>query len=131
MRRYASETMAFMPESPRSMVVEFHRHVGAKIADRPQLGDSADLVRCDFIEEEARELREAVTPRATWSMWRMLWLTWHTSFTALQCTFGIDIDAAIVEVHRSNMTKSPAGSGKAVKGSSYSPPNLNGIVRLV
>lgn len=119
-----------MPESPHSMVTEFHRHVGATIADVPQLGESTDLDRCEFIAEEARELREAVTSGDLVGVADALAdLAYVVYGAALH--FGIDLDAAIAEVHRSNMTKSPAGDGKAVKGPSYSPPELVGIVRPV
>lgn len=40
-------------------------------------------------------------------------------------TFGIDLDRAYAEVHRSNMTKTPASDGgKATKGPGYSPANI-------
>lgn len=42
--------------------------------------------------------------------------------------FGIDLDAVVAEIHRSNMTKTPAGNGKAVKGPEYRAPDLRKIV---
>ncbi|WP_446665622.1 hypothetical protein [Flexivirga sp. B27] len=116
-----------MPESPSKMVAEFHHHVGAAIAASPRLGKSTDLDRCEFIEEEARELREAVNSRDLVGVADALADRAYTVYGAA-LHFGIDLDAAIAEVHRSNMTKSPAGDGKAVKGSSYSPPELASIV---
>lgn len=116
-----------MPESPHTMVDEFHRHVGAQIAQAPHLGAATDLDRCEFIEEEARELREAVTAGDLVGVTDALAdLAYVVYGAALH--FGVDLDAAIAEVHRSNMTKTPAGEGKAIKGSSYSPPDLAGIV---
>lgn len=110
------------------MVVEFHRHVGAAIATLPQLGKSTDLDRCEFIEEEARELREAVISGDLVGVADALADLAYTVYGAA-LHFGIDLDAAVAEVHRSNMTKSPAGDGKAVKGPRYSPPELGDIVR--
>ena len=42
--------------------------------------------------------------------------------------FGIDLDAVVAEVHRSNMTKTAAGNGKAVKGPGYRAPDLREIL---
>lgn len=122
--------MSHMPESPHSMVVEFHQHVGAKVSQTPRLGEPTDLDRCEFVEEEARELREAVTSGDLVGVVDALADLAYVVYGAA-VHFGIDLDGAIAEVHRSNMTKSPAGDGKAVKGPSYSPPNLVGLVRSV
>lgn len=50
-------------------------------------------------------------------------------------SLGIDLDAALAEVHRANMSKlGPDGKpilrsdGKALKGPNYSPPNLTDAV---
>ncbi len=41
---------------------------------------------------------------------------------------GIDLDTLLAEVHRSNMTKTPAGDGKAIKGPNYEPPALSWLL---
>jgi predicted HAD superfamily Cof-like phosphohydrolase len=45
-------------------------------------------------------------------------------------TYGIDLDAVLAEVHRSNMTKSPPATpgGKAVKGAAYEPPDVERVL---
>lgn len=42
---------------------------------------------------------------------------------------GIDVDAAVAAVHASNMTKDPAGGGKAVKGPAYRPADMETVLR--
>jgi predicted HAD superfamily Cof-like phosphohydrolase len=44
---------------------------------------------------------------------------------------GLPATALFAEVHRSNMTKEPdpLGTGKAIKGTGYSPPDINGVLR--
>jgi hypothetical protein len=43
--------------------------------------------------------------------------------------FGINLDAVVQEIHRSNITKSPAGNGKAVKGPRYEPPAIGYLLQ--
>ena len=44
---------------------------------------------------------------------------------------GLPVDALFLEVHRSNMTKEPdpLGTGKAIKGANYSPPDISAVLR--
>jgi predicted HAD superfamily Cof-like phosphohydrolase len=51
-------------------------------------------------------------------------------------TYGIDLDAVLAEVHRSNMTKfdilaTPLlrADGKVLKSPSYVPPDIEGVLR--
>lgn len=82
---------------------------------------------CDFVDEEARELREAVESGDVVATADALAdLAYVVYGSALH--FGIDLDAVIAEVHRSNMTKSPAGDGKAIKGPTYVPPDLTQLL---
>ena len=85
--------------------------------------------RCDFIEEEAAELRSAVERGDVTGVADALGdLAYVVYGAALH--FGIDLDAVVAEVHRSNMTKTPAGNGKAVKGPGYRSPDLReGVIR--
>lgn len=52
----------------------------------------------------------------------------------LNVTYGflnlleVDADAAFAEVHRSNMSKTPNSGGKAIKGESYSPAEMEQFV---
>ena len=46
--------------SPAGLVREFHEHVGAAVRTRPAVAVPGAIRRCEFIEEEAQELRAAV-----------------------------------------------------------------------
>lgn len=93
----------------------------------PTLNGPGDLQRCDLIDEEARELREAVAGQDLVAVADALGdLVYCVYGAALH--FGIDLDAVVAEIHRSNMTKTPAGPAKAVKGPGYSAPRLESIL---
>lgn len=109
------------------LVAEFHRFVGADVRRTPTVDVAGGSQRCDFLEEEVAELRSAVVQRDVVSVADALAdILYVTYGTALH--FGIDLDAAFREVHRSNMSKTPAGNGKATKGTHYSPPCLAGVI---
>ncbi len=85
------------------------------------------MLRCDFIDEEAAELRSAVERADVTGVADALGdLAYVVYGAALH--FGIDLDAVVAEVHRSNMTKTPAGNGKAIKGPGYRSPDFREIV---
>ena|SRR5579875_1605470 len=113
--------------SPAVLVRQFHTHVGAAIRSTPALDVPGAGRRCEFIEEEAAELRAALAAGDAVAVAVALAdLTYVVYGTALH--FGIDLDAVLQEVHRSNMTKTPAGDGKAIKGPDYQPPRLAPIL---
>ena len=115
--------------SPASLVREFHQHVGAAVRSMPTVAVEGAVRRCDFVDEEARELREAVESGDVVATADALAdLAYVVYGAALH--FGIDLDAVLREVHRSNMTKSPAGDGKAIKGSRYEPPVIAQLLGL-
>lgn len=108
---------------PQQMVAEFHRHVGAAIRTRPTVDVPAAEMRVRFVEEEARELREAVVAGDVVAVADALAdLAYVVYGGALH--FGIPLADVLAEVHRSNMTKTPAGDGKAIKGAGYRPPRI-------
>lgn len=109
--------------SPSTLVREFHEYVGAAIRSSPAVAVDGARRRCEFIEEEARELRQAVEGEDVVATADALADLAYVVFGAA-LHFGIDLDAVLEEVHRSNMTKTPAGDGKAVKGPRYSPPGI-------
>ena len=97
--------------------------MGASIRTEPVVEVEGALRRCEFIEEEAGELRAAVLSGDTIAAADALAdIAYVVYGTALH--FGIDLDAVVAEVHRSNMTKTPAGDGKAIKGADYRPPAI-------
>lgn len=108
---------------PQQMVAEFHRHVGAAIRTTPTVRVPAAETRVQFVEEEARELREAVDAGDVVAVADALAdLAYVVYGSALH--FGIPLADVLAEVHRSNMTKTPAGDGKAIKGPGYQPPRV-------
>jgi len=116
------------PPSPASLVREFHRHVGVAVRSMPTVEVDGARRRCDFVEEEARELRTAVESIDVVATADALAdLAYVVYGAALH--FGVDLDAVLAEVHRSNMTKSPAGDGKAIKGPGYEPPAIEQLFR--
>lgn len=116
-----------MPDSPSQFLREFHEHVGASIRSTPTVAVEGAMLRCEFIDEEAAELRGAVARGDVVGVADALGdLAYVVYGAALH--FGIDLDAVVAEVHRSNMTKTPAGNGKAIKGPGYRSPDLQEIV---
>jgi predicted HAD superfamily Cof-like phosphohydrolase len=116
-----------MPDSPSQLLREFHEYVGASIRSTPTVAVDGALLRCDFIDEEAAELRAAVERGDVIGAADALGdLAYVVYGAALH--FGMDLDAVVAEVHRSNMTKTPAGNGKAVKGPEYRSPDLRGVI---
>jgi predicted HAD superfamily Cof-like phosphohydrolase len=118
-----------MPDSPSHLLREFHEYVGASIRTTPTVAVEGAMLRCDFIEEEAAELRAAVergdVHQAADALADLAYVVYGAALH-----FGIDLDAVIAEVHRSNMTKTPAGNGKAVKGPGYRSPDLQAILTV-
>lgn len=118
-----------MPDSPSQFLREFHEYVGASIRSTPTVAVEDATLRCDFIDEEAAELRTAVGRGDVVGVADALGdLAYVVYGAALH--FGIDLDAVVAAVHRSNMTKTPAGNGKAVKGPGYRTPDLREIVTI-
>jgi NTP pyrophosphatase (non-canonical NTP hydrolase) len=114
---------------PQQMVAEFHRHVGAAIRSTPTVDVPGAEMRVQFVEEEARELREAVEAGDVVAVADALAdLAYVVYGGALH--FGIPLSEVFAEVHRSNMTKSPAGDGKAIKGSAYQPPEIASLLAM-
>lgn len=110
-----------------SMVTEFHRHVGAAVRQSPTVDVPGAKMRVEFIEEEARELREAVEAGDVVAAADALADLAYVVFGGA-LHFGIPLADVLAEVHRSNMTKMPAGDGKAIKGESYRPPNVAAVL---
>ena len=122
-----------MSRSIQSMVAEFHALHGQPIGDSPRHIVNArrrDL-RMRLIYEEAREIQDAMENLRLGDIAKELAdLVYVTVGTAVE--MGIDLQHAVEEVHRSNMTKTPGekrGDGKVVKGERYRPPDLDAIAR--
>jgi predicted HAD superfamily Cof-like phosphohydrolase len=116
--------------SASDMVREFHVAFGLPINDATR---TLNKLRADLIREEAGETAEAVESGDLEHMAKELAdLAYVVHGAAL--TLGIDLDRAVAEVHRSNMSKLVDGKpvmrpdGKVLKGSNYQPPDMSGAL---
>jgi predicted HAD superfamily Cof-like phosphohydrolase len=99
------------------MLDEFHTRPGIDIGapDGPTLDVPGLYQRQGFLEEEVRELREALEAH---DLNGTAWLT------------GIPLLEVVAEIHASNMTKTAApGDGKAIKGPNYQRPDVAGVLQ--
>lgn len=110
-------------------VAEFHQMIDSPpwsgpIADMPP---ATVVTRNALIAEEVGELIDATVRGDVVgiadALADLVYVAYGTAYT-----YGIDLDAVLAEVHRSNMTKDPGPTGKAVKGARYSPPDLTAIL---
>ena len=89
--------------------------------------DGLKALRAQLLIEEATEYLEALSTDDVVgiadALGDMLYVIYGTALT-----YGIDLDAVVDEIHRSNMSKETSATGKAKKGADYSPPNLNQVL---
>lgn len=111
------------------MVEEFHKRVGAPIGETPL--DDEDYLHfreCMLMEEMLEtDLAQESGIRADYldGIVDQLYVLMGTGIAV----FGaIVMDEAFLRVHESNMTKDPAGKGKATKGDGFIPVNLENLV---
>lgn len=131
-------------------VREFHEVYGCDIADSPTVGtESLRALRHALIQEEVDELWDALgapllceagaVPSITGIADALGDIAYVVFGAAL--AFGIDLDAVVDEIHRSNLSKLGADGrpiysdgtdgrpvGKVLKGPNYSPPDLRKVV---
>lgn len=119
------------------MLREFHEVMGLRAREYPTMPlpqDEGEL-RLALIQEEMGELAAAVEQDDLLGVLDALADIVYVAYgTAL--SYGVDLDAALAEVHRSNMTKvGPNGEvlrredGKVLKPATYEPPSLHHLVR--
>lgn len=118
--------------TPFERVGEFHRAFGLPVRTVPSrsLAASESDLRQAILDEEVEELRRAVAEADVVGVADALADILYVICGTAYC-YGIDLDAAFEEVHRSNMTKlGPQGQpiyrsdGKVLKGPRYEPPDL-------
>ncbi len=139
-----------------SLVHQFHQHIGAPIADKPQLlsgkSRAADLIGArianlgrlarrgadndPFLERLALALEEL----AEWAMAHAeqdlvaaadAWADRAYVLMGDAVACGLPAQELFEEVHRSNMTKQygvRTGVGKAYRGTGYEPPRIDEIL---
>lgn len=124
------EWVAFGPGSDLvTMLRAFHAHVGAPVLNTPVnwVAPELEKLRRDLLTEEVCELHDAVASRDMVAIADALAdIVYVVVGTAV--TYGVPLDDVLQEVHRSNMTKDPGPTGKAVKGPDYSPPDVFGVL---
>lgn len=129
--------------STADMISEFHRAFGQSFGD----GGSSNALRARLHAEESRELCDELellddleargfTPNrreladVAKELADVVYVAYGTAFS-----LGIDLDAVLAEVHRSNMAKrGPDGrfmfreDGKVLKGPGYTPPDIAAVL---
>ena len=116
-------------------VKEFHNTYGVITHTKPTFPDTdTTILRVDLIEEELKELNEALAEKDIIEVADALTDLLYVIY-GMGDVFGIDLDKTFAEVHRSNMSKlgedgKPVrrADGKVLKGPNYSPPDLTFIM---
>ncbi|MFG2516252.1 MazG nucleotide pyrophosphohydrolase domain-containing protein [Streptomyces sp. NPDC048584] len=125
-----------MSSSPAELVREFHRAFGLDVRDVPsEVAPELAAHRGELLAEEAEEVAEVSVAgpldRLAHELADVVYVAYGTALV-----HGIDLDAVIAEIHRSNMSKrGPDGSvsrradGKVLKGEHYAAPDVAGVLR--
>jgi len=118
------------------LVGDFMEACDQQVLSSPTFPDwNIQELRVSLIEEEFKELLDGISRddivEVADALTDLLYVVYGAGHS-----FGIDLDACFAEVHRSNMTKlGPDGraikreDGKIMKPESYSPPNLESILK--
>jgi len=117
-------------------VGEFHTSFSLPLHVMPQdhVHPTLAALRIDLLEEEVAEFKQATRDGDVVAIADALGDIAYVLYgTAL--TYGINLDAVIAEIHRSNMSKLGAdgkpilrGDGKVLKPPTYSPPDLRSVL---
>jgi predicted HAD superfamily Cof-like phosphohydrolase len=125
-----------MSSSPADLVRDFHRAFGLDARDVPsEVSPELAAHRGELLAEEAQEVAEvSVTgplDRLAHELADVVYVAYGTALV-----HGIDLDAVIAEIHRSNMSKlGPDGQvsrrpdGKVLKGDHYEAPDVSAVLR--
>ena len=96
--------------------------------------DKINQLRCDLIEEELNELKEAMSNKDLLEVADALTDLLYVTYGAGHA-FGIDLDKCFDEVQKSNMSKLGEDgkpiyndAGKVMKGPNYFKPNLSKFI---
>jgi predicted HAD superfamily Cof-like phosphohydrolase len=117
-------------------VARFHEAFGLPRADHPHAGIPAELskLRVDLLVEETGEFADASARSDIVGIADALADIVYVAYGAA-VTYGIDLDAALREVHRSNMSKLDEQGrpvyredGKVLKSALYTPPDIKGVL---
>ena len=132
-----SQSKLFEGLSPAPLVLDFHVAFGLPWAAMPGLADVPDelvQLRIALLEEEVAEFARAARARDLVGIADALADIAYVTYGAA-VTFGIDLNAVVAEVHRSNMSKLDQdgrpvlrADGKVLKSSRYSPPEIAALL---
>ncbi|GAB2815313.1 MazG nucleotide pyrophosphohydrolase domain-containing protein [Actinoallomurus bryophytorum] len=118
-------------------VAAFHATFGLPRSDEPTADIPAELaaLRVRLLAEEVEEFATATEQRDIVGIADALADIVYVAYGSA-ITYGIDLDAVLAEVHRSNMTKLDDDGrvllrqdGKVAKSQNYTPPNVAGVLR--
>jgi predicted HAD superfamily Cof-like phosphohydrolase len=120
--------------SPSQYVEEFHRAFGIAVRTQPEADIPESDLRTRLLAEEVQEYYDAVAAGDVVEVADALADIVYVAFgTALN--HGIDLDAVLAEVHRSNMSKLGSDGrpilredGKVIKGPDYFRPDVAGVL---
>lgn len=122
---------------PLTLVAEFHRAFALPMSQRPTASLPVELakLRVDLLVEEVAEFADATERNDLIAIADALADIAYVTYGAA-VTYGIDLDAVLAEVHRSNMSKlGPDGKpilredGKVLKSQAYSGPNIPAVLK--
>ncbi|WP_338895750.1 MazG nucleotide pyrophosphohydrolase domain-containing protein [Streptomyces sp. TG1A-60] len=125
-----------MSSSPARLVREFHRALDLDARTTPtEVSPELAAHRGELLAEEAAEVAEVAVygplDRLAHELADVVYVAYGTALV-----HGIDLDAVIAEIHRSNMTKlGPDGrvarrpDGKVLKGDHYRAPDVSAVLR--
>lgn len=116
----------------QQQVTAFHRTFGVAIAQAPT--PELRALRAALVTEESHETVTALIggnlAEIAQELADLVYVTYGAAIS-----LGINLDAAVTEVHRANMSKlGPDGlpllrnDGKILKGPNYRPPNMSGAL---
>lgn len=124
---------------PMQCVMEFHTAFDLPAAARPDAaGVAPELaeLRIALLVEEVQEFADAAHRGDIVAVADALADIAYVTYGAA-LTYGLNLDAVLREIHRSNMSKlGPNGravkrdDGKVLKPSTYRPPNLEAVLAL-
>lgn len=123
-----------MTSSPNELVLAFHETYGMSIRHTPQFDVPEREMRMDLIREEMEELEDAYRQGDIVGM-SDAWADLVYVVYGAAITHGVDLDAVLAEVQRSNLSKLGADGlplrredGKILKGPNYSPPDIAAVI---
>lgn len=117
-------------------VLDFHEafDLPREPAPAAQVGDVLAQLRVRLLREEVEEFADATDHRDIVGIADALADIVYVAYGSA-ITYGIDLDAVIREVHRSNMSKLDEHGrpvlredGKVLKSSRYRPPNVSAVL---